>query len=160
MESTAPRRRGRPPANAAPISQDTIASPASEKPTRRRRAAVGGFALKLDAPQRPGFVRRWFNDDGNRIAQAQELAYDHVTDPNIKSSSSDTRTSRLVGTKANGEPLRAYLMETPVEEYEAGLAEKEVQPRQIDEAIAAGRDSTGQMPPSAEVYGQGSIDRR
>lgn len=166
MDVNQPRRRGRRP-NAIVAGQHRpevdqnetqVAGDAPAK--RRRRSPVGGMQLKLSAPPRPGFVRRWFNDEGNRIAQAEELAYDFVTDPNVQSASSDTRISRLVGTKANGEPLRAFLMETPEAEYAVGIAEKDVLPRQIDEAIAAGRDSTGQMPPSSEVYGHGSIDRR
>jgi hypothetical protein len=33
-------------------------------PARRRpRASTGGFSLKLDAEQRPGFVRRFVNGD-------------------------------------------------------------------------------------------------
>jgi len=114
--------------------------------------------LKLSAPLRAGFVRRWFNDDGNRIAEAEELAYEHVTEDGIQSSDPSSRVSRLVGTKANGEPLRAYLMETPVEEYAHGVREREAITRQVDEAIAAGRDSTGQMD-SNETYGRGSIQR-
>lgn len=112
--------------------------------------------MKLSAPSRAGHTRRWFNDDGNRIADAEELGYDFVTDKGIKTSSPGSRVSRLVGTKANGEPLHAYLMETPDELYAEGVAEKEAHNRQIDDAIKAGRDSTGQMS-SNETYGQGSI---
>lgn len=126
--------------------------------TRRRRASTGGHALKLSAPTRPGFTRRWFNDDGNRLAVAHELGYDHVHEAGITSTDLGSRTSRLVGTKANGEPLRAYLMETPDELYAEGLSEKEAHNREIDDAIASGRDSTGHMSPS-ETYGQGSIQR-
>lgn len=130
---------------------------AAEKPTkRRRRASVGSLALKLSAPSREGYTRRWVNDDGNRIANADELGYDHVSDTGLKTSGPGSRVSRLVGTKANGEPLHAYLMETPDELYAEGLAEKEAAARQIDESIKAGRDSTGQMSPN-ETYGHGSI---
>ena len=151
MEQTPPRRRGRPPAN-----QDAMESPATEAAPkkRRRRASVGGFHLKLHAPERPGFHRRWFNDTPGRIANAEELAYDHVCDPSIKSDSTDTRVRRLVGTQASGQPLYAYLMETPIEEYQAGAAEKEETHRQIDKAIREGRDATGRMENS---YGEGSI---
>jgi hypothetical protein len=96
------------------------------------------------------------NDDGNRIADAEELGYSHVSDTGIKSSGPGSVVSRLVGTKANGEPLSAFLMETPDELYAEGLAEKEAHSRQIDDAIKAGRDSTGQMS-SSETYGHGSI---
>lgn len=155
MENTEPKRRGRP-----PIAHEAIAAEASAAPPkRRRRASVGGHAMKLQAPTRAGYVRRWVNDDGNRIANAEELAYDFVTDTSIQGTGEGSRVSRLVGTKANGEPLRAYLMETPIEEYEAGQAEKEAHNRQIDDAITRGEDSTGQLAPASEQYGEGSIKR-
>lgn len=152
------RRRGPQTESDQPVSD---AATTAQPTTRRRRGALGGQRLKLQAPERPGYVRRWVNDDGNRIAEAKELAYDHVTDSGIDTSSADSRISRLVGTKPNGEPLRAFLMETPADEYAAGVADKEVHARQVDEAIAAGRDSTGQMSsvPEAETYGRGSIQR-
>ena len=155
MESTEPKRRGRP-----PLAQEAMIDTAEQgvKPAkRRRRANVGGHAMRLQAPERTGYVRRWVNDDGNRIAKSEELAYDFVTDTSIEGTGEGTRVSRLVGTKANGEPLRAYLMETPVEEYQAGLAEKEAANRQIDDAINRGEDSTGQLGPKSEQYGAGSI---
>lgn len=149
-----PKRRGRPPVNQV---GETQAEAPVKAATRRRRASVGGHSLRLEAPSRPGFERRWFNDDGNRIATAEELAYSFVTDTSISGTGEGSRVSRLVGTKANGEPLRAYLMETPVEEYQAGLAEKEAHNRQIDDAITRGEDSTGQLAPAGEQYGAGSI---
>lgn len=164
MENQEIRRRGRPPMDRGPQIEggSEIGGDAATTPTkRRRRASVGGQRMKLQAPPREGFVRRWVNDDGNRIAEAQELAYDHVTERGIDSSSADSRVSRLVGTKANGEPLRAFLMETPAEEYALGMSDKEATARLTDEAIAAGRDSTGQMSsvPASETYGRGSIQR-
>jgi hypothetical protein len=157
-------RRGRPPKtdpkadwNIDP--REDIAATSGAPPKRRRRASVGGHALKLQAPARAGFQRRWFNDSDNRLAQADDLAYDFVHDPDAKSSDVGSRVSRLVGTKANGEPLRAYLLETPDELYAEGVAEKEAHNRQIDEAIMAGVDSTGQIGPKSETFGQGSIER-
>lgn len=163
------RRRGRQPAEApaeAPVSlaavvptmqQDTSAEKA---PKRRRRASVGGFALKLGATVRKGFVRRWFNDKDNRLAEAEELGYEHVTETGLKTSSPGSRVSRLVGTKANGEPLHAFLMETPDELYAEGMAEREAVARQVDEAIRAGKaTSDGQMSqiPDGETFGHGEI---
>lgn len=141
---------------AQPIAQDSSPGQLEAVSERRRRASVGGHAMKLAAPQKEGWTRRWFNDNGNRIAEAEELGYSNVSDTGIKSSGPGSVVSRLVGTKANGEPLSAFLMETPNELYAEGLAEKEAHNRQIDDAIKAGRDSTGQMP-SSETYGQGSI---
>lgn len=121
---------------------------------RRRRSSVGGHALKLSAPSREGHKRRWVNDQGNRIAEMQELGYEFVSDTGIKTADPGSRVSRLVGTKANGEPLHAFLMETPDELYAQGEAEKEAANRLIDEAITAGRDSTGRL---ENQYGHGSI---
>lgn len=167
MTENIPKRRGRPPINAEAPAQQQAPQPVPDDPQadaappkRRRRASVGGHALKLSAPVRPGHTRRWFNDNDNRIAQADELAYDFVHDPDAQSTDTGSRVSRLVGTKPNGEPLRAYLMETPDEFYAEGVAEKEAHNRQIDDAILAGVDSTGQLgAPKAETYGQGSIQR-
>lgn len=115
--------------------------------------------MKLSAPSRPGFVRRFVNDMGNRIAELEELGYDFVNEKGVKTDDPSSRVSRLVGTKPNGEPLHAYLMETPDELYAEGVAEKEAHNRQIDDAITAGVDSTGQLGPKSETYGQGSIQR-
>jgi hypothetical protein len=163
---TGPRRRGRPPstpialsdviepATTGPKSSTTDAS-AGEKPTkRRRRGKIGGFALKLSAPSREGHKRRWVNDDGNRIAELGELGYDFVSETGIQTSGPGSHITRLVGTKANGEPLHAHLMETPDELYAEGESEKEAANRLIDEAITAGRDSTGRL---ENQYGHGSI---
>lgn len=128
-------------------------------PKRRRRASVGGQAMKLAAPTRPGYSRRWFNDDKNRIADAHELGYDFVTEQGIKTDQPGSRVSRLVGTKADGKPLHAYLMETPNELYAEGVSEKEALNRQIDQAISAGSPTDGPIAPASESYGQGSIER-
>ena len=148
------KRRGRPPVVEAAAASEPLAAPTQ----KRRRASVGGHAMKLTAPAKPGMVRRWFNDLNNRIAEAGELAYEFVTDRGIKTSDPSSRVSRIVGTKPNGEPLHAYLMETPDELYAEGVAEKEAHNAQVDEAIAAGRDSTGQHQSDGYV-GQGSIKR-
>lgn len=150
-------RRGRPPkVEVDPVQTVTDAAP----PKRRRRASVGGHAMKLSAPQRLGYVRRWVNDTGNRIAMAEEMAYDFVTDPAAQTTDVGSRISRLVGTQANGEPMRAYLMETPEEEYRAGAEEKEAHLRQIDEAMTRIVDESGQSAtPRGEQYGHVSIKR-
>lgn len=133
---------------------------AGQPQKRRRRGKLGGFSLKLQAPQREGETRRWVNDEGNRIANLRELGYEFVSETGIQTSSPGSRVSRLVGTKANGEPLHAFLMETPDELYAEGQAEKEAVARSVDEAITRG-DGTldGQMSqiPQDQRYGQGSI---
>lgn len=134
-------------------SGEASASPVTTR--RRKRGSVGGFVSKLDAPLREGETRRWVNDDGNRIAEVRELGYEFVSEKGIQTADPGSRVSRLVGTKANGEPLHAYLMETPDELFAQGQAEKEAANQLIDEAITAGRDSTGRM--DEHQYGHGSI---
>lgn len=159
MEQTPIRRRRR--GNAENVAPEAVnaaeggATTSNARPRkRRRRGSVGGFHLKLSAPERKGFIRRWVNDTPGRIASMEELAYTHVTEPGIKSDSPDSRVRRLVGTQANGAPLHAYLMETPLEEYQQGIEEKEELHRVVDEAIRAGRDATGRV---QDAYGEGSI---
>ncbi len=152
-----PVRRGRPPARptrtvaAAPVADapkvDTPA-PAESKsavPTavRRPRGSVGGFGAKLAAPVKEGFVRRFVNDDRNRVAQLTDLGYTMVDEPGIQSLDAGSVVSRLAGTKEGGAPLRTVLMETPVELYQQGRAEMEATNAVTDAAILSGRDEHG-----------------
>lgn len=158
------RRQNKPPIVLADVLQTPPADAPAEAPSeapRRRRQKLGMAALKLAAPARPGFTRRFFNDNGNRIAEAHELGYTPVSETRAKTPGLGSLDSRLVGTKASGEPLQAILMETPNELYAEGLAEKEAQSAAIDQAIMSGRDSEGQMSqiPQDERYGQVSMKR-
>lgn len=139
------------------------ATDATPRRERRQRFGTGGFKTKLALPsemqarlKQQGLSARWVNDDGNRIAELRELGYEFVTEQGVQTDGPGSRVSRLVGTKANGEPLHAYLMDTPDELIAQGAVEKEAHNRQIDEAIRAGRDSTDRLSPH-ESYGHGSI---
>lgn len=128
-----------------------------EAPRRRKRASVGGFHLKLTAPERKGYHRRWFNDTPGRLAVAEDLAYTHVEDGSIRSDGTDSRVRRLVGTQANGQPLYAYLMETPEREYAYGAKEKAEAIRANEEAIREGRSEQGSI---ENRYGSVKIEAR
>jgi hypothetical protein len=52
------------------------AAKATPRHNRRQRASAGGFKTRLDAPQRPGFVSRWVNDEPGRIEAMHDLGYD------------------------------------------------------------------------------------
>lgn len=152
------RRRGRPPmAQAETISVESAPVEAKAPSKRRRRASVGGHALKLNAPTKPGFVRRFFNDTGNRLADAEELGYTFVEQAGVKTDTPGSHISRRVGVSATGGAQLAYLMETPDELYAEGLAEREEINSQADKAIEAGADITGQMTSKDGAYGHGSI---
>ena len=153
MTDYTPTRRGRPRIHPLPEAQEPAT--VAEKPTRRRpRAEIGGVRLKLKAPERPGFFRRWFVDKPGRIAEAEELVYTHVSDPCIKSDGTDTRTRRITGTDGQGAPQYSYLMETPLVEYQAGITDKEEAHATFEESIRRGQDPHGQL---RDAYGEGSI---
>ena len=104
---------------------------------RTERVPLGGFQQKLNVKHIPnGFVGRWINDEGGRIAAAQAAGYTFVEDEEVKAEragtnvESDARIGRVVGTKASGQPMMAYLMKIPERFYEQDQAAKL---RQIDE---------------------------
>lgn len=126
---------------------------ATPKTQRRRRASVGGFKQKLDAPQREGFVRRWVDDNPVRINEMQELGYDFVTDKagegRARTDGLGSRMSRMAGKRDDGSPHHLVLMETPVSEYQQGVAEKEERLKPFEEALRAGVDTQGRL---ADAY--------
>jgi hypothetical protein len=51
---------------------------------RKKRVPLGVPRTKLTAPTRPGYQRRWINDDAKgRLQHAKEGGYTHVEDPNL-----------------------------------------------------------------------------
>lgn len=121
--------------------EETQATP---KHNRRKRASVGGFQTRLDAPQKKGMVMRWVNDEPGRVPKMHDLGYDFA-ERETRSDDLGTRISRHVGTHPNGEPKVAYLMETPEKEYQIGVEEKEQRLKPFEEAIARGEDTTGKV---------------
>lgn len=128
---------------------ETKASDATPKSQRRRRSATSGLALKLDAPQRPGYVRRFVDNSPARILQMQDLGYAIVPD---RAGDAETRTDgvgsviqRLGGKRDDGQPQHLVLMETPAEEYRHGVDEKEDALKPFEEAIRRGADTTGRV---------------
>lgn len=119
------------------------------KTQRRKRGQVAGFRLKLDAPQREGFVRRWVDNSPTRIAEMQELGYDFVLDKaaegKARTDGLGTRIARHAGKQDDGSPQHLVLMETPIEEYRVGEAEKEERLKPFEEALRAGADTTGRL---------------
>ena len=131
---------------------------------RRKRGSLGGHALKLDAPVRPGFVRRFVLNDPSRIQHMHDLGYDFAQEKageGVKRSMGQgSRIERHAGKGQDGAPSRLILMETPVSEYEVGIQEKEERLKPFEEAIQRNADTTGELenayaPPS----GRSSLNR-
>jgi hypothetical protein len=137
---------------------------AATPPARRRpRASVGGFALKLDAPSRPGFVRRFVNGDPSRIMKMEELGYTLVSDPagegKSRTDGKGTRITRHAGKLEDGAPMQAVLMETPEEEFAYGLSDKEEHRQQFEDTIRRSGDPTGQVDGAYVPKGQSTLTR-
>ncbi len=127
---------------------ETTDTEAGNKP-RRKRGELVQNGIRLDAPKREGWVRRWVTDTPTRMRRLEDLGYQKVQD---RAGTAETRTDslgtnihRLAGRGDNGSPDYLVLMETPIEEYEQGVIEKDAAARAVDAAIQAGRDTTGQM---------------
>jgi hypothetical protein len=128
---------------------------------RRRRPSVGGtYALKLDAPQRPGWVRRWVNGDPMRIRHMEELGYSVVSEAagegSKRTEGLGTRITRHAGRGEEGKPFQAVLMETPDDLYAEGTAEKESGRQAFEESIRRGA-RTEDTPDGAYIPSRNSI---
>jgi hypothetical protein len=127
----------------------TQETPATPEPQRRRRPSTGGFALKLDAPARPGYTRRFVNGDPARIQAMEELGYSFVSQPasegKARTDGQGTRITRHAGKFESGAPMQAVLMETPDNLYLEGVAEKETARKPFEDAIRRSADTTGEV---------------
>jgi hypothetical protein len=116
---------------------------------RRRRASVGGFRQKLDAPQREGFVRRWVDDSPGRIMEMRDLGYDfaqdHAGSGAKRTDGQGSRISRMGGKRDDGSPHQLVLMETPQSEFDIGRKEKEDALKPFEDALRSGADTTGRL---------------
>lgn len=105
------------------------------EPARRPnfvRQPFGAIRAKLSAPARKGFHRHWFNDDLDRIQQAQAAGYTHVKE------ATGQPMMRVAGVAKGGGPLRTYLMEIPEEWFKEDAAAKHKELDEIDAAIRGG----------------------
>lgn len=140
-------RRGRPPRQIEDNTAEQSIAPEAGAPKlqRKRRSAVTGGGLKLHAAERPGFKRRFVNDDKNRIAELQELGYTFAEAPSEATHGPGSRINRLAGTTDDGAPMKTYLMETPIELYEQGRQELDEELKIQDQNISRGLDPSGEL---------------
>lgn len=127
------------------------ANGAAVPPVRRRpRPSAGGFSLKLDAEQRPGFVRRFVNGTPNRLKKMEALGYTMVNDQASQGASrtdgQGTRITRHAGVSEDGvNVMHAVLMETPEHEFNYGVADREEARKAVEDIIRRSGDPTGQL---------------
>lgn len=109
--------------------QDALSQIESARARReRRRADIGSDDLKLAAPKREGFTRRWVNDVVGRVDNFTANGWDIVQ--------TDGTEARHVGGQKN--PLKAVLMEIPDEFYAEDQKKKTakiVDPNDLPETV-------------------------
>ena len=115
-----------------PAAPSVMAGDVEDRPSRSERVPLGTMRLKLATEDRPGFVRRWFNEEGGRIQQAKAAGYTFVKDEK------GLPRKTIVGTAKIGGGLTAYLMEVPEEYYLEDMAAKDSVARQFDKDIRRG----------------------
>jgi hypothetical protein len=145
-EAVTKTRRPRTPRATATVEDTGAAVPQAR---RRPRASSGGFSLKLEAEQRPGFVRRFVNGDPNRILKMEALGYTVVNDRagegKSRTDGLGTRITRHAGRLEDGSPMHTVLMETPEQEFNYGVADKEEARKVVEDVIRGSGDPTGQL---------------
>lgn len=134
----------------------------SEAP-RSRAEDLGGLRLKLAVDgEIPGHHLYWENDENGRIEQLLYEGFDFVTPGEVRRASDlvadmDTanRISRYVGTRADGGPLRAYLLKCPeaiwqrrqdaslqqANRWDAEIRQGRMKPQSSSEYVPAGYSS-------------------
>ena len=114
----------------------------SEQP--RKRVKLGTRNI-LSAPQRPGFVRRFVNDTGDRVQMFKEAGWNTVDDVNQVGDPKLGKPS-LIGSGANphvGGGQRAVLMELPEDIYSADRAESQAEITKIENEMKRNSKSEG-----------------
>lgn len=128
---------------------------------------------KLSVPDRAGYKRRWFRGDPGRIARARQAGYTHVDKKDVDlnnfdlggdaklSGSTDLGSivSVISGDEAgpDGQPGRLYLMECPIEFYEASRAIVDDRNDSIVESLTTG--TLGNDDESGKRYSSISKDK-
>lgn len=117
-----------------------------EAPRTRRQSNLGGARLKLAVHgEIPGHKLYWCNDDNNELELHLEDGFSFVQQNEVglnrgvvQDKDVDNRVSKYVGTKANGDPMRAYLLKCPQDIWDDLQAASQEQANQWDSAILAG----------------------
>lgn len=116
-----------------------------EETGRNTRVPLGVARAKLSVPQRPGYVRRWINDEEGRLMNAEAGGYQFATDLNLQIGTPDVdnvnrdlgaRVSRVVD-KSTGK--KAYLMEIKEDFYREDQQAKAAKVAEKDRLIKTGK---------------------
>lgn len=98
---------------------------------KKVRKPFGRQEAKLAYPARPGFSRRWFNDDPGRVQRAMDAGYILVTENNKP-------VTFPSGVNKQGLPRVLHLMEIPQEFFDEDFAAKQEALDEVDRTIYTG----------------------
>ena len=110
----------------------------------------------------PGYVTRWFNDDGNRIALAQASGWEFVDrnevvlNENLTPLNTDlgSKVREVVGKQQDGTPMYAYAMKKRNEIHAAHMQEREVKVNQrIEDSLRKGLTDYSRNPENRQYVG-------
>ncbi len=108
----------------------------SREPTgRAERVPMGGMILKLEAPKRPGYFRRWAADRKTNLQRYLNAGYKFVTDDITVEEAGNSQNSRV--SQISGDEM-LYLMEIPQKLYDEDQAAKQAELDEIDETLRRG----------------------
>ena len=106
---------------------------------KRKKGADLNQGLRLDAPKRNGFVRRWVTNNTARMNQIDQNDYEPVLDDNGEV------MRRFSGTDENGNAEELILVETPQEWFDDAQVDKQasvVDPADLPESQVADGEYT------------------
>jgi len=141
---------------------------ATEQARRRRRTDTsyenhGRLGVNEHLLDRTKFTYRWVNDDNGRIeALTVRDDWDHVRKPELKEEGSKNegeQVRQLVGSKKDGSPLYAYLLQKPLEFHREDQRKKLAKLDRDDEAMKRGHvaspDALSANDPNAYIPSDG-----
>ena len=148
-----------------PASANASARRESQRPTAERTRVNPGFGgprLKLSVNgEIPGYHLYWENDDEGAIEQLLFEGFEfvepsevHMTSHIVADADTANRVSRYVGKKADGSPMRAYLLKCPDEVWADREAYRYSEADERDRAIREGQiqpDSGRYMPKGVSI---------
>lgn len=155
MESetyTPERRKPGRPSNAEIAQRESRTE--SVKRERRRRADTSETAgLKLAVPdsvKKPGYTYRWVNEtQGGRVKQLYDQDWDVVKNLDVPSDGEGSPIARNVEKE---KPLRAVLMEKPLELHQEDQAVKRARLKETEDAMMRGPVKSPDGLQQAEAY--------
>ncbi len=116
--------------------KETIEKVSASKAQNRKRIPLGKRNI-LTAPTRAGFVRRFVNDKGDRVAMFKDAGWNCVSGAGDAGDSKLGRaTSMGSGTNPHvGAGQRAILMEIPEEIYNQDIADSQAEITKVENQI-------------------------